>query len=205
MKRRFINTVLLLGAFLSPLSMAQLKYMEGQDFKVLPQTIDSGKSPKIIEFFWFGCGHCSHIYPEVEKWLGANKSKVDFEFIPAVASSSWEAGAHLFYTAKELGIDERTLLKKVFEAIHDKRQYDLLGKKDAITQFLVRQFKLKEEDVESTWSSFKVLNAVNRAKNLFDQARLDAVPAFVINGRYHVENSGNTRSLLDKCLVLSTM
>lgn len=198
--------ILLLTAALCVLypAQAQLKYLEGSDYQVLENIIDNGQAPKVITFFWFGCGHCYAAYPQIQEWLKSKPETLEYELIPAVASSFWEPAAHLYYTAVELNLGE-DFVAKVFKAVQDERQYGLLQEEKTIRQYFNKEFGISEEDFNKAWNSFKVLNAVERARKLFTTAQLDGVPAFVVNGKYFVPNSANVREVLDKIEAVSSL
>ena len=49
---------MLLAATLAGGAQAQLKYVEGADYTTLTAPVTEAKAGQVINFFWYGCGHC---------------------------------------------------------------------------------------------------------------------------------------------------
>lgn len=184
-----------LACLLPVVAQAQLKYQEGVDYTVLETSIDEAKSPKVMEFFWYGCPHCYAVSEPFDQWIESDKPEsIEVEKVPAIPSDRWKPAAQLFYTAEQLGLDAD---KEIFDAIHKDNNNALIFNEKAMAQFLDKKFSVSSEDFTKAWHSFAVQQKLKRAEDLFAQARLTGVPVFVVNGQYQVENSGDLQRKFD--------
>ena len=171
---KYLLPALLALSFTTASAQLINKYERNKDYHPLVTTIDEGQSPKVIEFFWFGCPHCYTTEPTLNKWLKEGKSsKVAFEKIPA----------QLYYTLEAL--DRLDLTGVVFDAIHRDNNTRLVFVKDKMREFLGTQ-GVKPEDFDKAWDSFGVKQRLQRAKKMFEDSKLDGVPVFVVNGQFSV-------------------
>ena len=172
-------TVLALAAALATVAQAQpVKYREGADYTVLPVAVEDIKPGEIVEFFWYGCPHCYHMEPALQKWLeNGIDPALKFTRVPAV-TPNWAGGAQTYYTVR------------------------IFDKKEAIA-FLVAN-GAKQEEAEKAWDSLAVKEKVNRAKNLFEASKLEGVPGFVVDGKYVPNSSEDYPRLFDELNTLAT-
>lgn len=191
-------TVLALAAALATAAQAQpVKYREGVDYTTLPVAIEDLKAGEIVEFFWYGCPHCYHMEPELQKWLANGKDPaLTFTRVPAV-TGQWAGGAQLYYTLRELGMDEKAMDEKIFDAVHKDRKLGIIFDKKEAIAFLVAN-GANEADAEKAWDSLAVKEKMNRAKNLFEASKLDGVPGFVVDGKYVPKASEDYARLFDE-------
>ena len=181
---KYLLPALLALSFTTASAQLINKYERNKDYHPLVTTIDEGQSPKVIEFFWFGCPHCYTTEPTLNKWLKEGKSsKVAFEKIPAIPSERWEPSAQLYYTLEAL--DRLDLTGVIFDAIHRDNNTRLVFVKDKMREFLGTQ-GVKPEDFDKAWDSFGVKQRLQRAKKMFEDSKLDGVPVFVVNGQFSV-------------------
>jgi thiol:disulfide interchange protein DsbA len=136
---------------------------------------------EIIEMFWYGCGHCYALDPRVESWLRNGKPDyVEFVRVPVLWGNVHRMHARVFYTAEILGkVDE--LHPKIFRAIHV--QGNFLDSEEKIQAFFTAN-GVSEADFKRAFSSFGVENKLKRAELIGRSYRVEAVPTFLINGKY---------------------
>jgi thiol:disulfide interchange protein DsbA len=184
---------------------AELK--EGQDYAAYnpPRATESRDKIEIAEFFWYGCGHCFQMEPELQKWLKKLPKDATFRRVPAVFPGrdgnpgQWASGAALYYTLEAMGVGEK-LHGDIFSAVHvdradvlgDKGMIDWLGKKGVDTKTF-----------SATYQSFAVRSKVLRAMQITQAHGLDGVPALIVDGRYRAINGAGdvfavTDGLIDK-------
>lgn len=177
----------LLSALLSNVATAAID--EGIEYKkVSPAqpTITKNKI-EVVELFWYGCPHCFHFEPHLNKWLANKPDNVVFYRVPAVFNPTWALHARAFYTAKSLGLFDNGKLEfhdAMFDEIHKKKTH-LHKKKDI--QRIFSKFGISKEDFENTFDSFAVNTKVNRAKTLSKRYQLDGVPTLIVNGKYRTD------------------
>ena len=145
---------------------------------------------EVLEFFWYACPHCYDLDPLVESWRKSKPAYVSFSRVPVTWGNGHRALARLFYTAKSLGkLDQ--LHSEIFKEIQVKS--DPLVAPDpgdeAATERIQASFAAKEGIPEATFRNeyehgFSMANDLRNADELVQRYRIDAVPRFVINGKY---------------------
>jgi thiol:disulfide interchange protein DsbA len=144
---------------------------------------------EVLEFFWYACPHCYALDPKVEAFRKSKPPYVTFSRVPVTWSDGHRSQARMFYTLQALGkLDQ--LHGEVFKEIHvngnplvapnaadaeqDERVQTAWAKKEGIPEDLFKQ----------SYHSFQVDQAVIKADQLVQRYRIEAVPTFVINGKY---------------------
>lgn len=157
---------------------------------------------EVTEFYWYGCGHCSHLEPELDKWLKTLPKDVVFRRVPAVFPGrdgnpgQWASGAALYYTLDSMGYGEKFHVD-IFNAIHKERA-DLLSE-SGMTAWLGKR-GVDTKVFADTFRSFGVRSKVLRAMQTSVEHGLDGVPALVIDGRYRVINGEQTFAVADELI-----
>jgi thiol:disulfide interchange protein DsbA len=164
-----------------------------------PRATDARDRIEITEFFWYGCNHCFHMEPDLQKWLKTLPKDVAFRRMPAVFPGrdgnpgQWASGAALYYTLEAMGIGEK-LHGDIFAAIHVDRA-DLLSDKGMIA-WLGRK-GVDTKTFAATYQSFAIRSKVQRAMQVTVAHGLDGVPAVIVDGRYRVINGADTMGVAD--------
>jgi thiol:disulfide interchange protein DsbA len=169
------------------------KWVAGTNYKVVlpaqPTDVPPGKV-EVMEFFWYGCPHCYALEPAVESWDKSKANYIDFVRVPAMWGEVQRAHARLFYTLKSLGKAEE-LQTRVFETIH-MDHVPLYAPNDPLeTQREQQRFAksngIDEGDFMKAYNAFATQNGMSRADDLNRRYRIDAVPTFVIAGKYETD------------------
>jgi thiol:disulfide interchange protein DsbA len=133
--------------------------------------------------FWYGCPHCYHFEPLLEKWIEGKSDQVAFVRVPAIFRDSWLLHAQAFYTAKALGVLDK-VHRSLFDAIHlEKRRFNT---KEALADFFATQGVAKK-DFLSTFESFAVQGKVQQAVVITRASGITGVPAMIVNGKYRTD------------------
>ena len=75
--------VLVLSLFCS--SAFSKDYQEGRHYELIePLPTRNPEKIEVIEFFWFGCGHCFSLEQLIKDWKSEVSSEVDFFRLPVV-------------------------------------------------------------------------------------------------------------------------
>jgi thiol:disulfide interchange protein DsbA len=144
-----------------------------------PTTASTGRV-EVVELFWYGCPHCYHFEPYLERWVADRADNVDFVRIPSVLNPSWVPLARAYYTAEVLGVVDQ-VHRPLFDAIHrDKRRIDT---EEDIANFFA-EHGVDKEKFRQTFHSFAVETKLNRSKVLAQRYGGSGVPAIVIQGKY---------------------
>jgi len=203
MKRRDFSKHLagtgLAWAWTAPARAQAAAPVEGQHYVRLstqaPVTLPSAdKKVEVVEFFWYGCGHCYAFEPAVEAWAKRLPPDVAFRQVPVGFAAPHQLHQKLFYALEEMG-QLAGMSKRVFAAIHQQGQR--LSSESEIVAFATTN-GLDGAKFSEAFKSFGVNTKVNRAKQLTEAYKIDGVPAIGVNGRFYTSGSlagSNERAL----------
>lgn len=196
MKRRQF-ALLALGVAVTPLAASQEQFQEGKHFVALSQpqlTLDS-KQREVLEFFAYGCSHCSAFEPTIDGWQKRLPQGVVFRRIPVAFRESMVPQQRLYFSLEAMGLVEQ-LHPKVFHAIHvEKRRLD---KPAEIADFIAAQ-GIDKERFMKTFDSFSVAMKAKQASALASGYKIEGTPSIGVDGRWLTNGSlagSNERSLL---------
>lgn len=164
---------------------ADQPFTEGVHYQPVRQPLPVSPPGKIevIEMFWYGCPHCYHFEPLLEKWIEEKPDNVVFTRTPAVFRDSWLLHAKAFYTAKALGALDK-VHRPLFDAIHLKNRQ--LDTKEALAEFFA-SLGIPKEDFLQTFESFAVEGKLQQAVVMTRNSGITGVPAIIVNGKYRTD------------------
>lgn len=171
-----------LGSF-APAALAQAGApVEGTHFIRVEPAVPSTVPNKIevLEFFSYGCPHCSAFEPSIEGWAKRLPADVAFQRVPVPFLANAENFMRTYYALETMG-QVNALQRKVFAAIHVERQR--LDKPADIVA-LVNANGVDGAKFLDVFNSFSVASSVTRAKKLAATYKLESVPAIAVQGRY---------------------
>jgi len=140
----------------------------------------SGERIEVLEFFWYGCGHCYELEPHLGEWLKELPEGIQFRRIPAALNSTWSFHAQLFYSAEVLKVLDALHLG-IFEHMHRHRR-PLNTLKQA--EPLFASVGVDAEALRKTFESFGVQTAVARARQVTEGYGISSVPTLAVDGHY---------------------
>lgn len=159
-------------------------FKEGTNFRKVvpaqPTNVAPGKV-EVVEFFWYGCGHCFKLDPAIEAWRAKGKPPyVEFVRVPGMWNDTLRMHARLFYTAEALGkLDE--LHSTIFREIHVNN--DPLSTVEQMTAFF-KKHGVSSDEFQKAFASFAVESKLQRADFLNRRFLINSVPQLAINGKY---------------------
>jgi thiol:disulfide interchange protein DsbA len=186
MFKRFLLSLSLV--LLSPLAaMAQdgtTNFVEGTHYDLIAPAVRTANPAKIevIEFFWYGCGHCYNFEPLVGQWKKTLGDDVDFRASPAVWNKAMELHAKSYYVAEVLGVVD-TMHPILFQAMN------VDGKRlssEAEVEALFTANGVSAEDFNKAMSSFGVSSQARQAASRAQSAKITGTPEMMVNGKYRV-------------------
>ncbi|MFB6348640.1 thiol:disulfide interchange protein DsbA/DsbL [Moraxella marmotae] len=182
---KFALKATLLATAVGLANLSHANFVEGQDYKVLsnPENI-AGDVIVVREFFWYGCPHCYNLEPHMKKWAKTKASDVAFFQTPAAMNPVWEVGARGFYTAQQLGVQEKTH-QALFDAVHKDGKRNVISSQDEIGNWYAAQ-GIDKSKFNNLYNSFAVSTKIERAKAGAMRYQLTGVPAVVVHGKYVV-------------------
>ncbi len=159
------------------------------------QKPDNAKRISVEEFFWYGCPHCYHLEPEINKWLEHKPADVDFVRIPnTLGRPIGELHERAFYIAQTLGILDKTH-EPLFSAIHG--QGFPMSSLESIRDLYVEKAGIKPQDFDGIANSFVVDSDMRRADDLAISYGITGTPTVVVGGKYLVDAQNDMFKVVD--------
>jgi thiol:disulfide interchange protein DsbA len=153
-----------------------------------PTAVPAGQV-EVLEFFWYACPHCSAIDPLVESWKKTKPAYINFSRVHVMWNEGHRSLARLYYTLESMGkLDQ--LHGEVFKEIHVNgnplvaSDPNNVAETERIQTAFVTKHGISESDFKKAYHSFAVEIALQKADELVQRYRIDAVPTFVVNGKY---------------------
>jgi thiol:disulfide interchange protein DsbA len=161
----------------------------GRDYAPIEpaQATDNPAKIEVIEFFSYGCPHCSEFHPTVSKWSAKLPSDVVFKRVPITfGRAQWVNLSKLYYALEATG-DLAKLDGAVFHALHEKglKLYD----DKSIAEWVTAQ-GIDGKKFMDAYNSFGVISKVKRGDQLAQGSKIQGVPAIAVDGKYLVLNEG---------------
>ncbi len=157
----------------------------GKEYIVIvpAQSTDNPAKIEVIEFFSYGCPHCSDFHPMVVKWAARQPADVVFKRVPVSFNRpQWINLAKLYYALEVTG-DLAKLDSSVFHALNVKGLN--LSDDKSIAEWVAAQ-GVDAKKFSDAYSSFGVVSKTRRADQMAQASKIRGVPALVVDGRYLV-------------------
>lgn len=199
-RRSFVAAIFALGAVLTTAMPAQAQSV-GKDYTLIAPaqaTEDAGKI-EVIEFFSYGCPHCSDFHPLLSSWVAKQSGDVVVKRVPITfGRAAWANVAKLYYTLEITG-DLAKLDGDVFKAIHAERA-NLFDEK-ALTEWVIKK-GVDPKKFAETYNSFGVMSKVKRGDQMAQAYKIQGVPALAVEGKYQVggKDFGDTLQITDQLI-----
>lgn len=178
----------------------------GRDFKPINPPLETPKGKiEVIEFFSYGCPHCSDFHPMVSQWAAKLPTDVSFRRVPVSFNRPEWARLSSIYFALDATGNLAKLDTAVFIAIHEQRVS--FKSDDAAISWAAGKGADKKAFSEAL-SSFSMQSKVKRADKEAADARISGVPALAVDGKYLVNNEAVSNfsellSLTDKVIQMA--
>ncbi len=160
------------------------QFQAGTHYQVLGRPLHTADPDKIevLEFFWYGCGHCYTFEPMIQQWKKGIAEDVDFVGSPAIWNEPMAIHARAYYTAKAMGVLE-VMHNILFAAMNVDR------KRLASEQELAQLFAangVAEEQFKDVFNSFGVTSQVSLAGSRGRNAKITGTPEMLVAGKYRI-------------------
>jgi len=181
----FLLTVSL-GAWISSPVSAQLIQPE-IDYRVLSraQPVPRGNRIEVIEFFFYPCPYCNELAPEVERWQKTLPPDVVFRRLPVVRHDSWVPLAKIYFALETLGEVARLHLA-VYQSYHTDH---LQINREPVVETWAANNSLDGAKFMASYRSAEVQLKVDLARKMTLDYEVQAMPSFVVDGRYITSTS----------------
>lgn len=190
-------SLLMFAPLLASAQTAEKTYVEGTDYDLISPAVRTANPDQIevVEFFWYGCGHCYTFEPVLGAWAKTLAEDVDFHGSPAMWNQLMELHAQAFYAAEVLGVLD-TMNMVLFQAMN------VDGKRlatEAEIQELFVANGIAAEAFTKAFKSFGVTSQVKQASARARAAKITGTPSMMVNGKYHVSTrkAGSQAGMLE--------
>ena len=171
------------------ISLPALAQTAGKDYTPISpaQPTDDPAKIEVLEFFSYGCPHCSDFHPLVSAWAAKQPGDVVFKRVPITfGRAAWANLAKLYYSLEATG-DLARLDGEVFKAVHNDRLN--LFEEKAIVDWVARK-GVDQKKFTEAFNSFGVMSKVKRGDQLAQAYKIQGVPAMAVDGKYLVGDMG---------------
>lgn len=178
---------LLAAATLPFIPLSAHALTQGKEYALVQPALatQDPKRVEVLEFFWYGCPHCFTLEPDLAAWVKTLPKGAYFRRIPAVFNPSWAHLARAYYAAEGLGVTEK-LHYDIFNAIHLSGQN--LNNRETLLSF-VEKLGVNRKKFAQQLDSPEVTARVEMSQRLGAAAKLQGVPALVVDGKYQTSVS----------------
>ena len=161
---------------------AATEVVAGRDYELIKpaQPTESGSKIEVIEFFSYGCPHCSSLQPSLRAWLKRKPADVEFRRAPVVFQEAWVPFARIYYTLEAMGLVEK-LHHEVFSAIHEQKVR--LQEPEVLFGWIASK-GVDRKKFQETYNSFAVQSRTQRAGDITRRYDIPYTPVIVVDGRY---------------------
>jgi thiol:disulfide interchange protein DsbA len=164
----------------APLLATAQTYVEGENYDLISPAVRTADPARIevVEFFWYGCGHCYNFEPLITAWKKTLADDVVFNGSPAIWNKPMELHARAFYTAQVLGVLDK-MHPVLFQAMNV--DHKKLATEEEIQELFVAN-GVAAEDFSKAFKSFGVSSQVNQASARAKAAKITGTPALMVDG-----------------------
>ena len=156
----------------------------GKDYSLLnPAQPASTKKIEVLEFFFYGCSHCFHLHPLLNKWEKTIPKDVELTYVPTVFRDSWEPMANTFYALESMG-QQQQLHDPLYRAWNEENM--ALTDVDKIADFVAKH-GVDRAKFTAAYNSFAMQSKVTRAKQMIRSYNISGTPTLVVDGKYVIE------------------
>lgn len=176
----------ILGAWIgSPVSAQPIQ--PEVDYRVLSRTqpVPRGNRIEVIEFFFYPCPYCNELAPEVERWQKTLPPDVVFRRSPVVRHDSWVPLAKIYFALETLGEVARLHLA-VYQSFHTDH---LQINREPVVETWAAKNSLDGAKFMASYRSAEVQLKVDLARKMTLDYEVQAMPSFVVDGRYITSSS----------------
>ncbi|AZC38212.1 thiol:disulfide interchange protein DsbA/DsbL [Pseudomonas chlororaphis] len=183
--RKFCLALVMPAIFYIPVGMATpvVSLQAGKNYTVTNEPVS--QSPKVLEFFSYGCPHCRQLDPSMTQWAAKAGNDVALTRVPVTfGSKQWEGYAKAFYVGEALDIQVVTN-HALFELA---RRGGKLETAEEIADFFVG-LCIERKVAEQQINSFVIKSRMAQGDKLAQRYKVQAVPSFVVNDKYFTDAS----------------
>lgn len=163
---------------------------EGEKYQKLSTVLTQPNIKPVTEVFSLMCGHCRNLEPsigELEKLTNQQFGKVHVTF-----NDQAQVSALIYYAAEmQLNkIPDEKMLSELFAAVQLGEGSTMTQKQQAIEQVFTSHNIISPYNFDELQKK-ALLRYLNEAIEITNQAKFNAVPTFIVKGKYQVLITGH--------------
>jgi len=137
-------------------------------------------TPKVIEFFNYGCGACYQMEAFLDQWKKDKPEEIDFTRSSVDLRKDWAIYTKAFYIGELLGVLDQSHMA-MFKQVHEQRKP---VRNDAELKAFFLKLGVEEQAYDDIVSSFTLDSKLRTAKNQAKKFAVGGTPTFIINDQY---------------------
>lgn len=156
---------------------------QGTEYSLInpPQTPTTAGKVEVIEFFSYGCPHCFHLQPLLNKWKTELPANAVLVKVPvAFGRREWGQLVRAYYTLETTG-DLKRLDDALFNAIHE--EHKPLFDVDSLTAWAA-QNGVDANKFRTLFNSDEVSQKALRGEQMARDYKISGVPTLTVAGKY---------------------
>lgn len=187
----------------------------GTDYQILEKRIDIDMQGKdnIVEVFWLGCPHCQAIEPVFRNWLKTkSEGELSVNKLPGISNSpQWIRDAHIYQGLVKIGASKEVLeglfdlyITQMNNYVLSEKNKDKTGNNAVMAKIepfpeleqifaYIESKGILREDFKKVIEDGQLKEDLMKIEKVFIDAKLEGVPAFIVNGRFKIVASGATK------------
>ncbi len=177
-KQLFLVLVLLV----TPHAFAAPEAGKGYTLINPPQPVTTGTKIEVLEFFFYGCGHCFKLHPLLSAWENKMPKDVELVYVPTIFSNTMEPMARTFYALELIG--QRN---KLHDALFNAWNVDNIDLSDEarITEFVSKR-GVDRKKFGDAYNAFAIQSKVTRSRQMAQSYDIRGVPTLIVDGKYRI-------------------
>ena len=202
MKRILLTLVALLAASVAPVAQAQLKWVPGKHYTIVPAQrtqVPAGKV-EVMEVFSYGCPACNQFRPVMKQLSAALPKNAQLVYLPASwnAAENWPTFQRAYLTALSLGAADKGH-DAMFDAIWTSGELGVVDKGTNklktklpsiadIAKLYQRVAGVQPAAFVAASKSFGVDLKIKQAEAQIKAMQIMSTPTLVVAGKYRINN-----------------
>ncbi|MDP3559339.1 MAG: thiol:disulfide interchange protein DsbA/DsbL [Legionellaceae bacterium] len=163
------------------------QFVEDIDYERLPASIarkEHGTTVSVQEFFNYGCPGCFALEKQLEPWVQAQGTHIQFSRVPVIFHAEWIYYAKAYYVAEKLHVEKKAT-PLLFNIIQVQKK-DLLSDK-AMAGFF-QGLGISREVADSAFMhSTRMEMALHHGAETMSKYNVMTIPAFVVAKTYKTD------------------
>ncbi|WP_105902039.1 thiol:disulfide interchange protein DsbA/DsbL [Vibrio gangliei] len=162
----------------------------GEQYQPLPTTLSQSDIKPVTEVFSLTCGHCRNMeasIPELEKLTNQEIAKVHVTF-----NDQAQVAALIYYAAvmQQNHKPDEAMMKDLFAAVQLGEGATMTQQQQAIEQAFTSRHMISPYSFDALQQK-ALFRYLDQAMAITKQGQFNAVPTFVVNGKYEVLVGGH--------------